>query len=81
MTPLGYPAESPAPKPRKPLSQLVYREKFVMRLPLARALVALVRGMNHLGRRTSRGERTEVDRNILLANPAKNLRSIPIAWA
>jgi nitroreductase len=28
VTPLGYPAESPAPKPRKPLSQLVHRERF-----------------------------------------------------
>ena len=28
VTPVGYPAESPASKPRKPLSQLVHREKF-----------------------------------------------------
>ncbi|MEM2905355.1 MAG: nitroreductase family protein [Candidatus Bathyarchaeia archaeon] len=28
VTPLGYPAESPPPKPRKPLSQVVHREKF-----------------------------------------------------
>jgi nitroreductase len=28
VTPLGYPAESPPPRPRKPLSQIVHYEKF-----------------------------------------------------
>jgi nitroreductase len=28
VTPIGYPAESPPSKPRKPMSQLVHREKF-----------------------------------------------------